>query len=241
MDDRGTSSASQAGARARWLQGYLVVGLALLANGAALVLHIVRGIPLPPLLVVFWAGGLTAIVVAFARAAPDARRDLLRTFLVGVAAGLIATAAYDVAKALLSNLDPAPWNPFEATRVFGVVLLGPDAPETASRIAGWAFHISNGATFGMSFTFIFGSRAQSSLAWAIGLGAVWGLFLESFQLALYPAWLGIKAVGEFQQVSFLAHIVFGVTLGMLVHRWLPDRSWLREAEIAAEREEGVEP
>ena len=166
----------------------------------------------------------------------------LRTFLVlGVAAGLLATAAYDVAKALLSNLDPAPWVPFEATRVFGVVLLGPDAPDTASRVAGWAFHISNGATFGMSFTFIFGGRAQRSLAWAVGLGAVWGLFLESFQLALYPAWRGIKAVGEFQQVSFLAHIVFGMTLGVLVNRWLPDRSWLREAELAAEREPGVEP
>jgi hypothetical protein len=35
---------------ARWRldPAYLVVGLALLSNGAALVLHIVRGIPLPP-------------------------------------------------------------------------------------------------------------------------------------------------------------------------------------------------
>jgi hypothetical protein len=202
---------------------YIVVGLALLANGAALVLHIVRGIPLPPLLLILWAAGLLAIVVAFTRANTWVRLGLRRRFLIGVGAGLIATVAYDASKALLSGLDPSPWNPFEATRVFGLVLLGPDAPDQAVRLTGWAFHLSNGATFGMSFAFIFGSRARTSRAWAIALGATWGLFLESFQLSLYPGWLGIppNAVAEFRQVSFLAHAVFGVCLGLLVRRWMP--------------------
>ena len=243
MADRGRAKTSPASTWARWLQGYLVIGLALLANGAALVLHIVRSIPLPPLLLVFWGAGLAGIVVAFVRAEPTLRQELRRTFVVGVAAGLLATLSYDIAKALLSQLDPAPWNPFEATRIFGVVLLGPDAPDAVTRIAGWAFHISNGATFGMAFTFIFGGRARTSLAWAVGLGVAWGVFLESFQLALFPAWLGIgtSALNEFRQVSFLAHVVFGSTLGLLIRRWMPeDMSWLAEAELAAERERQAE-
>lgn len=204
---------------------YLVIGLALLANGAALVVHIVRGVPLPPLLLIAWAGGLAAIAASFVRADPETRVELRKTFIVGVLAGLMATAAYDAAKALLSNLDPAPWNPFEATRVFGIALLGPDVPDTVSRIAGWAFHISNGATFGMAFAFIFGGRAMAGIAWAIGLGAAWGVFLEAFQLSLYPTWLRIGALDEFRQVSFLAHVVFGATLGLLVRRWLPWRGF----------------
>lgn len=57
----------------RWAKSYLVVGLCLLANGAALTLHIVQGSPLPTLLLVFWAGGLVAIAWALVRAQPVVR------------------------------------------------------------------------------------------------------------------------------------------------------------------------
>lgn len=226
MVERGTADARSA-ARRRGARrpevDELVVGLALLANGAGLVLHIVRGIPLPPLLIGLWAAALVTILVAFARADPWRRLDLRRRFAAGVGAALIATPAYDATKAILSQLDPTPWNPFEAVRVFGVVLVGPDAPPAAVMAAGWAFHLSNGATFGMAFAFLFGSVARSSLPWALALGAAWGLVLETFQVTLFPAWLGIggSALAEFRQVSFLAHGVFGLCLGLLVRRWLP--------------------
>src|SRR6185436_16372757 len=77
--------------RRRWDPAYLVVGIALLSNGAALVLHILRGIGLPTLLMVVWAAGLAAVVVSFLRSSPEVRQGLARTFVVGVAAGLIAT------------------------------------------------------------------------------------------------------------------------------------------------------
>jgi hypothetical protein len=218
-------------ARPTWHPAYVVIGLALLANGAALVLHILRGLPMAPLLAALWGAGLVAIAYALVRAHPAVRAELRRTFVVGVAAGLAATIAYDVAKAGLSQLDPAPWNPFEATRAFGVALIGEGAPDAAHRALGWAFHLSNGATFGMSFTFLFGGLALRGAAWAAGLGAAWGLFLESFQLALYPGWLSIRAVSEFQQVSFLSHLVFGVVLGALILRWLPRRFEAWELEL----------
>ena len=156
--------------------------------------------------------------MAFVRAHPDTRRQLLATFISGIAAGLAATVAYDVAKALLSLFDATRWDPFEATHVFGLVLIGDAAPDPLVRAAGWMFHFSNGATFGMSFTFLFGTWARANRLAAIALGAAWGVFLESFQLALFPGWLSIKALDEFRQVSFLAHVVFGVTLGFLVRR-----------------------
>lgn len=206
----------------RWVEN-AVIGVALLSNGVALVLHILRGVALTPVLLILWSAGLVAIAAVILRAREEVRRDLRHTFVVGVVAGLIATVAYDIAKALLSTFDPAPWNPFEATRVFGLALLGTDAPDALARTAGWIFHFSNGATFAMSFAFILGPLAMRGPIWAVGLGALWGLGLESFQLALYPDWLGIGPVSEFQRVSFLSHLVYGATFGLLLLRWLPRR------------------
>jgi hypothetical protein len=225
----------------RWVEN-AVIGVALLSNGAALVLHIVRGVALAPVLLVLWAAGLLAIGIVIVRARGEVRRDLRRTFVVGVAAGLVATVAYDIAKAALSQLDPAPWNPFEATRVFGVALLGTDVPDAVARTAGWIFHFTNGATFAMSFAFILGHLAVRGPIWAVGLGSAWGVGLESFQLTLYPGWLGITAVSEFQQVSFLSHLVYGATFGLLLLRWLPRRfePWELEPPVAGRETRPVE-
>ena len=45
-----------------------------------------------------------------------------------------------------------------------------------------------------------------------------GLFLEAFQLTLYPDWLGIRFVDEFVRISALSHIAYGASLG-LIARW----------------------
>jgi hypothetical protein len=50
----------------------------------------------------------------------------------------------------------------------------------------------------------------------LATGIAWGLFLESFQLAIYPGWLNIRFLDEFRQISFLSHVVFGAVLGLLV-------------------------
>ena len=50
------------------------------------------------------------------------------------------------------------------------------------------------------------------------LGIVWGLVLESFQIALYPDWLGIRFVNEFIAFSALGHVAYGATLGFALRR-----------------------
>jgi hypothetical protein len=49
-------------------------------------------------------------------------------------------------------------------------------------------------------------------------GIAWGVFLEAFQLTLFPGWLDIRAYREFVQISALSHIVYGATLGFLCKR-----------------------
>ena len=54
-------------------------------------------------------------------------------------------------------------------------------------------------------------RRRHIVALVSGLG--WGLFLEAFQVALYPGWLNILAIREFVLSSLLGHLVYGTTLG----------------------------
>jgi hypothetical protein len=54
----------------------------------------------------------------------------------------------------------------------------------------------------------------------MGVGMLWGLFLELFQLTLYPGWLSIQFLAEFQTISFSAHLIYGATLGLIVYRRL---------------------
>ena len=55
------------------------------------------------------------------------------------------------------------------------------------------------------------------------------LFLEVFQLTLYPGWLDIGFYAEFVQISAISHLVFGATLGMVVRYGL--RRGLGEREV----------
>ena len=193
-----------------------VAGLASLANGFALVVHIVGGMPLGALLGIVWLVAALAIGAIGVAGGPSVRRGLVRTVAVGLVVGIVATLLYDVTKSVLAQLDPSPYDPFEATRVFGRILIGADAPATAVTIVGWAFHLMNGTTFAIAFACLFARGGHTGRTRGLALGIGWGVFLETFQLILYPGWLSIGFVDEFSRISFLSHIVFGATLGLLV-------------------------
>ncbi|MEP7082802.1 MAG: hypothetical protein ABI841_07485 [Chloroflexota bacterium] len=193
-----------------------VAGLASLANGFALVVHIVGGLPLGALLAIVWSIALVAIAAMGAVGGPSIRATLVRTVGVGLVVGLAATLLYDATKAFLSVLDPSPYDPFETTRVFGRILIGADASPTAVTIVGWAFHLMNGSTFAIAFAALFARGGQIGLLRGLATGIGWGIFLETFQLILYPGWLSIGFLDEFRRISFLSHIVFGAILGLFV-------------------------
>ncbi|HEY3164969.1 MAG TPA: hypothetical protein VGJ71_11445 [Candidatus Limnocylindrales bacterium] len=211
-----------------WRPSFAIVGVAVLANGVALLFHILRAAPLPAALTATWAMGLVAILLVIARSAPWVRDDLLRIATIGIVAGLVSTVAYDASKALLSNLDPAPWNPFDAFRIFGEALIGAGWPDPVIRAVGLAFHASNGTTFGLAFAFLFGMWSSRHAGLAVLAGVAWGLFLETFQLALYPGWMNIRFLDEFRQVSFGGHVVYGACVGLVV------RAGIRRAGIGGD-------
>lgn len=191
--------------RQRFFFGILGVGACF--SGAALVTHIVAGLSL--ILALVFTGSILILAVGWVwrRSRPKERVRVIRYAKVGMLSGLVALVAYDLSKWGLSQLDPTPYNPFEAIRMFGVVLAGQSASIAVVYAAGIAFHVLNGVAFGIAFAFLFGHLGMIA-------GVVWGLFLESFQLVLYPGWLDIRFYEEFLLISGLSHAVFGAVLGL---------------------------
>ncbi len=184
-----------------------ILGAGALASGAALVTHILSGISLGLAIIV--AIVLVSLVIAmlWKRIAFQERRRLATYVKVGFLAGCFATASYDTAKFALSQLDPSPYNPFEAIRIFGILLANSASPTTIIYATGTAFHFLNGITFGIAFCLLF--KRHSILT-----GIFWGIILELFQLTLFPGWLDIRFYQEFIQISALSHIIYGVILGL---------------------------
>jgi len=197
----------------RWIAGGLF-----LVTGAGLVVHILVGLPL-------WLTVAGAFVLAIGTAAalgsgalgPAARSRVL----AGLLSGAVATVAYDLSRLVSVTVTDSPVKPFEAWRLFGIALVGADAPVAAHWVVGALFHVVNGLTFAIAFTIWLGERGP---LWGIG----YALVLEAFMLALYPGWLSIQAYAEFTQVSVLVHVVYGSVLGLMA------RSLLRKARSRAE-------
>jgi len=181
-------------------------GLGALFSGTALLTHILTGVSLRLALLVSAAIVGLGIGVVWRRASLSDRSRIRGLAKIGLLSGFLATLAYDATKALLSYWDPSPYNPFEVIRIFGVLLIGPHASSGLIYVAGAAFHLGNGLLFGLAFVLLFGRGG-------VVAGVAWGLFLELFQLTLYPGWLSVRAYVEFVQISGLSHLVYGVVLG----------------------------
>ncbi len=194
-----------------------LIGVATLFSGVALLAHITTGVSLRLALALSASTLCATIAIVWMRATPRSRLVLRRTAAVGATAGIAATAAYDLSRALLIRIDHSRFDPFAALPVFGSLLAGASASPTIRIAAGIAFHVLNGIAFGTSFCLLLGTRG-------VVAGIAWGLALETIQLALFPGWLGIRQFREFAQLSALGHIAYGAVLGVTC------RSLLRRKE-----------
>ena len=199
-----------------------LVGLAALWSGVALLAHLLGGLPLPAMLAGLLVVGV-AVVAAIWRVSPAAVRvTIRRRALAGLVAGLVAVVVYDAVRLAGAAIDPSPYNPLEAIRGMGRALVGAGQSPGRTFAAGMAFHVVNGAMFGLGFVgLVAGSGPRSRSSWAIrGIG--WALFLEAFQLWLYPGWLGIVFVMEFTYIATAAHASYGLVLGLVSRRLLQE-------------------
>jgi hypothetical protein len=129
----------------------------------------------------------------------------------GLVAGVAATAAYDVTRALVEIPGLASTNTFRAIPVFGTGLTGQPPTEPLALVAGWGFHIFNGLGFALAYTLVWAGRPWP---WAVA----YALGLEAAMIILYPSWLGMSLTAEFLSVSILGHVAFGAVLGVIARR-----------------------
>jgi hypothetical protein len=164
---------------------------------------------------------LAVLVVLVACDAGSGDGRLVRGVAIGAGAGLVAAVAYDVfrlpfvfARELgIAGVVP-PLNLFKVFPRFGAMILGQPVEQPsyspAAQLVGWAYHFSNGLTFGVMYTAMIGEGARRGWGWAVALAV--GLELGML-LTPYPRAFGIRVGPPFVAATLAAHLIFGVVLG----------------------------
>jgi hypothetical protein len=154
--------------------------------------------------------------------------QLFRALMIGAVGGLLAAVAYDLFRipfvvAHANGVGPA-WARLPLFAVFpqfGAMILrapsaGHEAPFTLSEhVLGWIYHFSNGITFGVMYMAMIGDARRRSWLWAVALAA--GLELAML-FTPYTGFFGINFTARFVVVTLLAHLIFGVALGLYSRR-----------------------
>lgn len=155
--------------------------------------------------------------------------DVFRRIVAGLAAGAIGTIALDAARqaGVIHG-----WLPGDTPVMFGKLVAGPEAAFAVFYPIGLFVHYMNGANFGLFYAFVWGKRG--SLRAAAYWGVTWLLIVELGMMTLPPmgpmtglfgvdfSWPGLFLV------TLVAHVLAGLTIGMLVESFLKeeDRGWL---------------
>lgn len=198
---------------------WLLLAALPLASGAALLIHILAGISLGLALL-----GMGLLVVCagwliWQRLTPVLRVNAAQRVLFGLAAGVLATLAYDGSRWVFVTVFHDTFWPFDVFPIFGYAIAGTGISHQAALLIGTAYHYTNGLLFAVAYTLLFGPRN-----WWIGI--LWALGLEALMLSVYPGWLHPKAYSEFVSVSIFGHVAYGSVLGLVSQqglRWLGKR------------------
>ncbi len=171
---------------------------------------------------------------------------LWRAVIIGSLGGLAGAVAYDVFRLPFVFSDSwgmgrfgIPQMPlFKVFPRFGALILGEPMEQgvpagqpggawgagysLAAHLLGWAYHFSNGATFGVMFAAMYagakeaiGALRPGELSWKPVLWAtVMAVGIEVCLLVSpYASFFGIHLNARFVVVTVLAHVVFGLGLG----------------------------
>lgn len=144
---------------------------------------------------------------------------LVNRIVVGVWAGWVATGFLDAIRLTGFHLG---FMPGDMPRMFGVMFLDQMAlgPSPQSDLLGHLYHFWVGACFGLTYTLLAGR-----FRWWGGL--VWGLLIELGMMVTPPmvvamdtGYFGSKFGPGLFVTSLLAHIAFGIALGLLAERYV---------------------
>jgi len=172
-----------------------------------------------------------ALVILFIWVLVDSRktRHVAPAIVAGAVGGILAAFAYDIFRLPfvfsrawgLDSFVP-PLNLFRVFPAFGAMILGePYRQETYSlsaHVLGWAYHFSNGLTFGIMYMALIRSPKARNWPWAI----VMAVGLEIAMLATpYTQAFGIPLTTTFVWATLSAHLIFGVVLGLTCRAMWP--------------------
>jgi len=228
----------RANGRNRWTTPWRAVVFALTATSiASLLVEFYHLCPMRQFTFYVFAPALVALAVITAADAAQGDGHLWRAVMIGAVAGFAATVAYDVFR--LPFVFAREWhlsavvpfmNLFKVFPRFGAMILGQPmeqpAYSTAAQLTGWAYHFSNGITFGVMYMAMLGDATKRSWGWAVlmAVGLELGMLFTP-----YPGVFGIPLTARFVCVTLTAHIIFGVVMGLMA-RWLTVRHWPRQKE-----------
>jgi hypothetical protein len=174
------------------------------------------------------AGGALLAIAFYDRWRGDGRA--CRMILIGALSGFIAAVAYDIFRlpfvfsrnwGLEAVVPPMPL--FKVFPQFGAMILAQtDSASLAANLIGWAYHFSNGITFGVMYAAIVNGNWRR-LWWVAVVFAV-GLELGML-FTPYPTTFGIRMSSLFVAVTLAAHGIFGITMGRMSIRL---EGWLRQ-------------
>jgi hypothetical protein len=156
---------------------------------------------------------------------------LARGVVIGALAGLIAAVGYDLfrlpfvyARAWHIEAVVPPLPLYKVFPRFGAMILGQPVEQPsysrAATLIGWAYHFSNGLTFGIMYTALVGEAARRHWSWAVlmAVGLELGMLLTP-----YPRFFGIRVGATFIAATLAAHLIFGVVLGLVARSM--SRAW----------------
>jgi hypothetical protein len=159
-----------------------------------------------------------AVIAAMAGLLYRRKDSFGRVVVASLAAGAVATVALEAVRLPGFWLGFMPGN---LPRLMGVLLLNQFAtgPTLASDLAGWAYHVWNGASFGLIYVLLFGTcRRWAATVFGVLLGL--GFMFSPVVSALGVGFLGLGFSRGFPITVTLAHASFGLALGWLASRWL---------------------
>lgn len=195
-------------------------GLVVAAVGPnTLVGALTPGMPEMPLLARYaLAPSLGLLGVVWGVAAWRGHGRLTNRIWAGIWIGTAATGVLDAIRLTGFHLGQMPGN---MPRMFGVLILDRMAlgPTLGSDILGYVYHYWVGSCFGLAYTLLAG-RCR----WWGGL--VWGLIIELGMMVTPPmvvamdtGYFGLKFGPGLLVTSLIAHVAFGIAIGVLTERY----------------------
>jgi hypothetical protein len=144
-------------------------------------------------------------------------KQLAARLEIGFVGGLLGSIAYDLIRIPFHMTGQRIFAPISA---FGVWLAEADMSSRFTEVLGWAYHYSNGITFGIMFTLFMKRRHWG---WAI----LWAFVLETIAV-LSPFGRIFSLQGNYYAIgiAYLGHVAYGLPLGWLAYKWGQTREQL---------------